>query len=188
MKTYLGNRGITPRILDLGTRWRWVVSFTAGRFIPREKAPGTHWIGGWVGLRAVLDVVVNRKIPSPRRELNSRTPIIQPIAQRYTDWAIVALFYVLILERNKIIPPYVDYLTAKLHTKSTVIFFVTFMCTLLLTALISIYIDSFTCHIPCYVRVTRTLGATNVWLGTLELSLSPRPSYLLAKKILLESL
>jgi len=31
-----------------------VVSFT-----PRgEKAPGTHWIGGWVGPRAGLDVVV----------------------------------------------------------------------------------------------------------------------------------
>jgi len=25
-------------------------------------APVTHWIGGWVGPRAVLDVVVKRKI------------------------------------------------------------------------------------------------------------------------------
>jgi hypothetical protein len=30
---------------------------------PRETAPDTHWIGGWVGPRAVLDVVVKRKIP-----------------------------------------------------------------------------------------------------------------------------
>jgi hypothetical protein len=44
-----------------------------------------------VGPRAVLDAVVNRKIPSPRRESNSRTPIVQPVAQRYTDWAITAL-------------------------------------------------------------------------------------------------
>jgi hypothetical protein len=57
------------------------------RFIPMEKAPGTLWIGGWVGPRAVLDAVVKRKIPSPRRELNPRTPIVQPVAQRYTDWA-----------------------------------------------------------------------------------------------------
>jgi hypothetical protein len=28
MKTYLGNGGIAPRILDLGSRWRWVISFT----------------------------------------------------------------------------------------------------------------------------------------------------------------
>jgi hypothetical protein len=39
-----------------------------------------------VGPRAVLDEVVKRKIPSPRRESNS--PVIQPVAQRYTDWAI----------------------------------------------------------------------------------------------------
>jgi hypothetical protein len=25
-----------------------------GRFTPRERAPGTHWIGGWVGPRADL--------------------------------------------------------------------------------------------------------------------------------------
>jgi hypothetical protein len=31
--------------------------------------------------RAILDAVVKRKIPSPCRELNPRTLIIQPIAQ-----------------------------------------------------------------------------------------------------------
>jgi hypothetical protein len=50
-----------------------------------ETAPGAHWIGGWVCLRAILDAVVKRKIPSLRRESNPRTPIVQPIAQRYTD-------------------------------------------------------------------------------------------------------
>jgi hypothetical protein len=30
--------------------------------------PGTHWIGGGVGLRDRLDGVAKRKIPSPRRE------------------------------------------------------------------------------------------------------------------------
>jgi hypothetical protein len=44
-----------------------------------------------VGPRAVLDAVVKRKIPSPRRESNPRTPIVQPVAQRYTDWAITVL-------------------------------------------------------------------------------------------------
>jgi len=34
-----------------------------GCFTPRERAPGTYWIGGWVGARAVLDMVVKRKIP-----------------------------------------------------------------------------------------------------------------------------
>jgi hypothetical protein len=31
-------------------------------FTPRERAPVTHWIGGWVGPRAILDAVVKRKI------------------------------------------------------------------------------------------------------------------------------
>jgi hypothetical protein len=62
------------------------------RFTPRERAPGTHWIGGWMGPRAVSNVVVKRKIPSPSRESDPRTPIVQPVAQRYTDWAITALY------------------------------------------------------------------------------------------------
>jgi hypothetical protein len=53
--------------------------------LPKEGAPGTHWIGGWVGSRAVLDAVVKRKIRSPRRESTPSTRIIQPVAQRYTD-------------------------------------------------------------------------------------------------------
>jgi hypothetical protein len=28
-----------------------------GRFTPGERAPGTHWIGGWVDPRASLDDV-----------------------------------------------------------------------------------------------------------------------------------
>jgi hypothetical protein len=52
---------------------------------PWERAPGTNWIGGWVGSRAVLNAVVKRKIPRPRRESNPRTPIVQSVAQRYTD-------------------------------------------------------------------------------------------------------
>jgi len=51
-------------------------------FTPRERAPGTHWIGGWVGPRAVL---VKRKIPIPRRLSNCLTPMVQPVAQRYTE-------------------------------------------------------------------------------------------------------
>jgi hypothetical protein len=56
-----------------------------GRFTPREIAPGTHWIGGWVGPRAVQDAVVKRKIPSLRWESNPRTRIVQPVDQRYID-------------------------------------------------------------------------------------------------------
>jgi hypothetical protein len=62
-----------------------------GRFTPRERALGTHSIVGCVGLRAVLDAVMKRKIPSPRRESYPRTPIVQPVTQHYTDGAITTV-------------------------------------------------------------------------------------------------
>jgi hypothetical protein len=65
-------------------RGEWSAS-RPGRFTARKRAPATHWIGGWVGPRAVLDAELKRKIPSPHRKMNPRTPIAQPVAQRYTD-------------------------------------------------------------------------------------------------------
>jgi hypothetical protein len=44
-----------------------------------------------VGPRAVLDAAVKRKIPSSLRESNPRTPIVQPVAQRYTDIIIMTV-------------------------------------------------------------------------------------------------
>jgi hypothetical protein len=51
-----------------------VVSFNPDRF-----APGSHWIGGWVDPRAVLDDVDKRKF------LNSKfdPSAVQPVASRY---------------------------------------------------------------------------------------------------------
>jgi hypothetical protein len=57
-----------------------------GRFTPGEKAPGTHWIGGWVGPRAGLDDVEKRKfLTLPGLEL--RPSVVQPVASRYIDYA-----------------------------------------------------------------------------------------------------
>jgi hypothetical protein len=39
---------------------------------------------GWAP-EPFLDAVVKRKIPSPRRESNPTTPIVQPVAQLYFD-------------------------------------------------------------------------------------------------------
>jgi hypothetical protein len=47
-----------------------------------------------VGLRTVLDAVVKRLVPSLRRKSNPKTPIVQPVYQRYTDCAITALYKV----------------------------------------------------------------------------------------------
>jgi hypothetical protein len=45
-----------------------------GRFTPKERAPGTHWIGGWMGPRASVDTAVRRKIPNPCRDSNPYHP------------------------------------------------------------------------------------------------------------------
>jgi hypothetical protein len=59
MKVYGGC--IDPHFLELGTSWRWVVSFTLRLLYFRGKTRGTHWIGGWVDPRAFLDDVEKRK-------------------------------------------------------------------------------------------------------------------------------
>jgi hypothetical protein len=52
---YSSTHSLTPA-LD-GVEWS---ASRPGRFTPREGVPGTHWIGGWVGPRAVLDAVMKR--------------------------------------------------------------------------------------------------------------------------------
>jgi hypothetical protein len=39
MKAYWGSRNIAPCILDLGSRWRWMVSFTPRPLYPYGKRP-----------------------------------------------------------------------------------------------------------------------------------------------------
>jgi hypothetical protein len=45
MEAYWESGGIAPRILTLALDGgEWTAS-RPGRFTPRERAPGTHWIG-----------------------------------------------------------------------------------------------------------------------------------------------
>jgi hypothetical protein len=65
-------------ILNLGTRWGWVVSITPRpRFTPGERTPGAHCAGGWVGLRAGLDAETRGKSlcrgSNPGRSVRSQT-------------------------------------------------------------------------------------------------------------------
>jgi hypothetical protein len=78
---YSSTHSLTPA-LDGG---EWSASHP-GCFTPKERVPGTHWIGGWVGPRARLETVSKRKVPSPslRRGSNLEHPIVQPVVSRYT--------------------------------------------------------------------------------------------------------
>jgi len=46
--------GVAPCLLNLGTRWMRVVSFTPRPLYPLPRAPGTHSIGGRISLRVDL--------------------------------------------------------------------------------------------------------------------------------------
>jgi hypothetical protein len=70
--------------LYLGTRWGWVVSVTPRpRFAPGERTPGTHWIGGWVSLKAGLDTETGEK--KSFSSARDRTPVVQSVVRHYTD-------------------------------------------------------------------------------------------------------
>jgi hypothetical protein len=62
-------------ILNIGSRWGWVVSTTPRpRFTPRERTPGTNWVGGWVGPRAGLDAGARIKVLYPCQGSNPDRP------------------------------------------------------------------------------------------------------------------
>jgi hypothetical protein len=72
------NWGILTSALD-GGEW---YALRPGCFVPRERTPGSHWIGGWVGPQSGSGRGGEWKNSQP---LPAHEPaIIQPIAQRYT--------------------------------------------------------------------------------------------------------
>jgi hypothetical protein len=81
MKAYWGSGSIVPRILDLGTRWRWAVSLTDRPLYPQGESQ-------WYPLDKRLGGPQNQcghageeKNSQPRPEIEP--PIIQAVAQRY---------------------------------------------------------------------------------------------------------
>jgi hypothetical protein len=48
---------------------------------PGERTPGTHWTGGWVGLRAGLDTEPRGEILCSCRGSNPDSPVVQSIVR-----------------------------------------------------------------------------------------------------------
>jgi hypothetical protein len=69
-KIYRGNKGTAPLFLKLGTRWSQVVNFMPWLLYCWGKNTSTHWVGGWVGCRASLNIRENRKISWPWQDSN----------------------------------------------------------------------------------------------------------------------
>jgi hypothetical protein len=64
-----GSRDVALHIFNLCTKRRCMTSFTH----PRERVPSTHWLGGWMGLRAGLKAV-EKRICSARPEVEPQFP------------------------------------------------------------------------------------------------------------------
>jgi hypothetical protein len=52
---------------------------------PWKRTPGTHWTGGWVGLRAGLDTEARGKILFPGLGSKPDRPVVQSVVRHYTD-------------------------------------------------------------------------------------------------------
>jgi hypothetical protein len=81
METY-GDEGISPPFLSSALAVGELSASHPGRFTPRERAPGTHWLRGWVVPRAGLDAVEYRKISCLCRESNPGCPACSPSLYR----------------------------------------------------------------------------------------------------------
>jgi 8-oxo-dGTP pyrophosphatase MutT (NUDIX family) len=95
MKAYRST-GIAPLILNLRTRWRWVVNFTPGPLYPKENA-GTHWLRSWVGPIAGLDLFEEEEIHCPWQDSN---PELFSLRWVPMSTALFRVFIKVISERN----------------------------------------------------------------------------------------
>jgi hypothetical protein len=99
MKAYCGSGGIASRILDLGTRWRWVFSLTPRPLYPRERTPRTHE-DGW-GRKPVWTRWWGEKFPANN---GTRTPDHPARSTALYHWAIPILPYLCKVHFNISLP------------------------------------------------------------------------------------
>jgi hypothetical protein len=75
VKTYWRSGGVAPHFLNLGTRWRWVVSFTS--LPPYSPVKRTTRVGPWASSGATAE---RKNYPhSPCRELNLGGTVRSPV-------------------------------------------------------------------------------------------------------------
>jgi len=71
--------GVIPLTASHGIRWMWSSISHPGDFILKERDPGIHSVGSWVGVRAFLDVWKKRKISCCCQKLNHDSFGIQSV-------------------------------------------------------------------------------------------------------------
>jgi hypothetical protein len=74
----MGSGGTSPPFLTSALDGREWSASRAGRFYPRQIALGTHWIGGWVGMKPSLDAIEKTKKSVSCWESNPGRPAGSP--------------------------------------------------------------------------------------------------------------
>jgi hypothetical protein len=94
MKVYWGSGSIAPRILDLGIRWRWVVSLTLWSPYSQQKSPlvPIGYEAGWAP-EPVRTRWWRDKFPAPA---GTRTPDDPTRSPGLYHWTIILHFYNLV--------------------------------------------------------------------------------------------
>jgi hypothetical protein len=81
-RRHMGEWRYWSTILDLGTRWRWVMIFMLRSLYSRGKRRRYPMNWGWMGLRVGLNAVEYREICYSCLESNPGSPV-----RRYTDYS-----------------------------------------------------------------------------------------------------
>jgi hypothetical protein len=99
----LGSGGIAPRINNLGTRWRWVVSFTPRPLYPQGKSPRYPLQRRLGGPQSRSGRGGEEKNSQPPTELEPQNIDVQPVAQGSQNLLLLLLLIPLLSlrERNK---------------------------------------------------------------------------------------
>jgi hypothetical protein len=80
-----GSGGIGKPVLERGTRWRWVVGWTHRWFSPSGRAPGTHWVGGWVCHNRSGRAAGESALSCTCRELNRESLVVRSLVTILTE-------------------------------------------------------------------------------------------------------
>jgi hypothetical protein len=75
-RKHMGGGGIAPTSLAPTPYEGELSPSRPDRFTTGEGAPGTHWIGDWVGSKIGLDAVNKSNLVLPRIEPGSSSPLL----------------------------------------------------------------------------------------------------------------
>jgi len=99
-KKACGEEGLVPRVMNLCSRWKCVVSFMPRPLYPPTAETGTHWMGGRMATEPVQAFWRRKKSRTPANQItiprSSNTPSFRTSTEIFF-FLILTFFYLLIV-------------------------------------------------------------------------------------------